>query len=140
MTNIDSKGIESKNNVVDLIKDQLNTYLSWVFRREVAAWSALVFYAAIVSKIVFIENTINNSDLNAQIIYLILIIALGVIFFFFVRSQYSQIYYSSAVHSILRKYLVKYFKKGSNTQLYIHYQDIFVNRTEQMEKKLRLNY
>ena len=64
------------NVLINLLRTEIDSYLPWLFRREAAAWAALVIYLAILSSLL-------NSMIDIQLFNLYIksfIISLFIIF------------------------------------------------------------
>ena len=74
---------------IDLLREETKIEFSWIQRREIASWSAIIFYFGILWAIseVLLDKSINQY-LNKNIFHIILILIpllLGWIFFRFIH-------------------------------------------------------
>jgi hypothetical protein len=85
------------DRLIDYYKDDRESLIPWLQRREVSAWSAVLFYIAILWSITNIiikpeKNYVNEFGNYEVLVLLVLLFFLFIVFFRFVHAQYSSIY------------------------------------------------
>ncbi len=108
----DEKDISRLSEILLTIKKE---YSSWVQSRQVASWSALLFYFPLLwyfNKLIFNENCspIFNS-LFTHIIILFVPVILWYIFFRFIHANYQQIFFTYSRNSVINKASIEIIHK-----------------------------
>lgn len=88
--------ITSKEHLLNFLSNEMSLYVNWIQRKEVAAWTAIIFYVASIWTFynAFIDKlSINKGEMFFSMLAVILI---GYIVFRFIHSQYSSIYHRNA--------------------------------------------
>lgn len=92
---------------IDFLYKLINSRIPWIQRKEVSAWSALLFLYAIlwaINSIIKSKNSIIASPIESFFL-LGLIYAICFIFFRFIHSQYASIYYMTAHSNVIAKFI-----------------------------------
>ena len=108
----DENDTSKVNEVLFSIKKD---YDSRIQSRQVAGWSAIIFYFPLLwyfNKLIFNENCepIFNS-LLARIIILFIPVILGYIFFRFIHANYQEVYLTDSIRKVIDKTIIEIIRK-----------------------------
>lgn len=104
--------LDKKRLIIDAINNELNSYTPWVSRKEIASWTAIAFYIAIIlSSTGFLYNNFSEyksfSVPSILIILPFMVILFSITVALFIHSQFSAIYDKEIISKILRKNIYK---------------------------------
>ena len=100
--------------LINTLEKEKDLLIPWLQRKEIAAWSAVLFYIAILwAFLQFLNNSKNFINDNAYLFIFLLILILGgwIIFFRFIHSQYASIYDWNARSIVLRDIIFELIEK-----------------------------
>jgi hypothetical protein len=106
---------DNLRSAINTLHEERKALLGYLFRREIAAWAAILAYLAIMG--LFSNSIINNSltVLWYNIINTCFVIAIFIIFFAFIHSQYALIHQVVARAQALLRIITKlYVDKSIN--------------------------
>ena len=122
--------MEKTKLLIETVNNEINSYTPWVSRKEIAAWTAIALYLALIwSFIGFIFNNIATFTSNIDMFLLvfvspILVILISTIFALFIHSQFSSIYDKTALTNALRKNIYKLIKLGDIDSIDLSFNNI----------------
>lgn len=119
----DDAEFEKIKLIVDNLNQEINSYTPWVSRKEIAAWSAIAVFVAIMFSIIKYILTTDIAKLSkyfeiltAYVIFSVLVIVFSVIIFLFIHSQYSSIYDKRVYTIAIQKVIFRLILKGTETK------------------------
>jgi hypothetical protein len=101
----------SKEQLLRYLSDDMNLYVIWIQRKEIASWSAIIFYVASIWTLynAFIDKlSVEKSDL---IISFMAVILVGYIVFRFIHSQYSSIHHRNAYTLAIKRVISEFMRE-----------------------------
>ena len=102
MTNFEERNLDK---VIDVLHEDIKSTIPWVQRKEISAWSSIIFYYAILwSSGKFFASPERASIHPLCVIFFLF--CLGFIFSRFVHAQYQSIYHKKARQVVLEKLLL----------------------------------
>jgi hypothetical protein len=99
--------------IVETLNKEIESYTPWASRKEIAAWTAIAFYLALVWLFVdfllkiSLEKLIIFKSFIEIIPLFILLIFVSIIFLIFIHSQFSSIYDKSSRTNAIRNTIFK---------------------------------
>ncbi|NQU85251.1 MAG: hypothetical protein HQ541_05775 [Mariniphaga sp.] len=104
-----------KEKFINFLREESNSVIPWIQRKEVSAWSALILLYAILWSISKIP-TVNGNVLGQidNLIYLIGIYSICYIFFQFIHAQYASIYYKTGYTSVVKEIIFEICEKDNS--------------------------
>jgi len=114
----EDKDLEKIKLLVETMNIEINSYTPWVARKEIAAWTAIAFYIALIGALIgFIFRILNSVSSPVAIILFFpvtaLLVALSILFIVFIHSQFSSIYDKKALTRALRKKIYDLIDSGN---------------------------
>jgi membrane-associated HD superfamily phosphohydrolase len=86
------------------------TRLSWIARKEIAAWSAVILFLTIIMTLSRKINFLRNN----RVISILILILFTIFISLFIHQQYGQMFNSLASQQVLDKYIFKIVSKDSS--------------------------
>jgi len=130
------------NVLVNLLSSEINNYLPRLFRRETAAWAALVIYLAITSSILNKVNEIRLfNDYVVSILVSLFLFFIMFIFFIYIHSQFASIYWGNAKNIIFKEIILTLLLKKENvsiSNLLTEYKILTSNENIKKEVEIKL--
>jgi hypothetical protein len=104
--------LEKKKLLIDVLTIELNSTIPWVSRKEIASWTAIAFYIAVIlSSTGFLYNNFSEYEsFSVPIILKIspwIVIMFSIIVALFIHAQFSAIYDKQIFTMIIRKNIYK---------------------------------
>jgi hypothetical protein len=99
--------------IVDTLSKEIESYTPWASRKEIAAWTAIAFYLAIVWLFLDFILKISSENFNFFNFFLevlplyAVLIVISMIFLIFIHSQFSSIYDKQAKTNAIRNTIFK---------------------------------
>lgn len=104
-----------KDKFINFLLSETDFNTPWIQRKEVSAWSALLFLYAILWALTSFFNYQNSFFTKENIIpFSIMIYAICFVFFRFIHSQYSSIYYMSARTTVIKEIILNLCETGNS--------------------------
>jgi len=142
MNNLDES--EKIKIFIETLNKEIESYTPWASRKEIAAWTAIAFYIALIGFFIdfilkFFTNDINIFSFFLQVIplYLIMVI-LSLIFFIFIHSQFSSIYDRAARTNAIRNTIFKVLQENSLKSIDFEIneeQNILISMIDELNKQ-----
>ena len=117
--------------LIDLLNNEIVTRSNWEQKKETAAWTAIALYIPILGAII---NYTKNIDSNHVIIIFIFVTILFILFFVYIQSLYSSIYWCVAESTVLNNYISKLITEKDDRSIEI-YQEIM--NSENINEKIK---
>jgi len=106
---------EKLTSIINILYEERKLYLNHTYRKEIAAWAAMIGYIAIIGFVINFVNSeiIHTTQIIVKISSTFIVISLIGIFFSFIHTQYALIHQSVARCEALLKIITRLYKGKS---------------------------